>query len=120
MPMYRDLRLESPRLEGYDVAQLQQFLITLGFDDDGAMTADGVFGTTTRNAVRDWQDSARGRRHRRRVAPGTRVQPNPAAGGQRPADRDDLRIARRDGARRRRDRRRVERRSGVARRGNRR
>ena len=57
MPMYRDLRLESPRLEGYDVAQLQLFLITLGFDDDGAMTADGVFGTTTRNAVRDWQDS---------------------------------------------------------------
>ena len=50
-------RLESTRLTGYDVAQLQQFLVLLGFDDGGAMTVDGVFGTTTRNAVRDWQDS---------------------------------------------------------------
>lgn len=57
MPMYRELRLESTRLEGYDVVQLQQFLTSLGFDDDGAMSVDGVFGTTTRNAVRDWQDS---------------------------------------------------------------
>ena len=57
MPMYRDLRLESTRLTGYDVAQLQQFLIMLGFDDGGAMTVDGEFGTTTRNAVRDWQDA---------------------------------------------------------------
>lgn len=57
MPMYRDLRLESTRQEGYDVVQLQQFLIALGFDDDGAMTVDGEFGTTTRNAVRDWQDA---------------------------------------------------------------
>jgi peptidoglycan hydrolase-like protein with peptidoglycan-binding domain len=57
MPMYRELGLESPRLTGYDVAQLQQFLLSLGFDDDGAMTVDGEFGTTTRAAVRQWQDS---------------------------------------------------------------
>ena len=100
MPMYRDLRLESPRLEGYDVAQLQLFLITLGFDDDGAMTADGVFGTTTRNAVRDWQDS-RGVDDTGVVSRQELVfNPTPLRVAS-DRDRDDLRIARRDGARRR-------------------
>lgn len=55
VPMYRDLELTSPRLQGTDVAQLQRFLISLGFDRDGTLAADGVFDTITRRAVIDWQ-----------------------------------------------------------------
>jgi len=72
MPMYRTLELidtssrdefgnRRQELVGYDVLQLQQFLIGLGAateDLDIDITADGVFGKATRNAVRAWQKSA--------------------------------------------------------------
>ena len=57
VPMFRDLELTSPRLTGGDIAQLQRFLIAQGFDRDGALEADGVFGTETKRAVSDWQDA---------------------------------------------------------------
>jgi len=56
-PLYRELALTSPLQIGYDVLQLQHFLLAAGFDDDGDLAADGEFGTSTRNAVRDWQES---------------------------------------------------------------
>jgi len=66
MPMYRNLskvdtrqRDESAKrrqlLQGPDVIQLQTFLIGLGFDLDGALTADGIFGKLTEAAVKAWQ-----------------------------------------------------------------
>ena len=58
-PMYRELSLtrdrDNKRLQGDDVAQLQQFLIDAGFDDKGRLEADGEFGVSTRRAVLDWQ-----------------------------------------------------------------
>jgi hypothetical protein len=57
LPLYRELALASPRLTGFDVVQLQAFLLAAGFDDDGRLVADGEFGPATRNAVKDWQDA---------------------------------------------------------------
>jgi peptidoglycan hydrolase-like protein with peptidoglycan-binding domain len=57
IPMFRDLERTSPRLEGKDVAQLQQFLIAQGFDRDGTLEADGVFDSDTGKAVMDWQEA---------------------------------------------------------------
>ncbi len=51
VPMFRNLGL---RAKGPDVAQLQTLLTSLGFYGG---EADGSFGSSTRNAVRDWQDS---------------------------------------------------------------
>lgn len=51
VPMFRSLDLRD---EGADVAQLQEMLATLGFYDG---EVDGDFGTSTRRAVRDWQES---------------------------------------------------------------
>ncbi len=51
VPMFRALSLRS---EGADVAQLQMLLADLGYLD---AEADGVFGATTRNAVKAWQES---------------------------------------------------------------
>ena len=56
--MYRDLGLESTSPHGIRRRpSSSSSSLALGFDDDGAMTVDGEFGTTTRNAVRQWQDS---------------------------------------------------------------
>jgi peptidoglycan hydrolase-like protein with peptidoglycan-binding domain len=55
--MYRELARTSPRLEGADVEQLQRFLLGQGFDDEGRLEADGVFGYSTERAVEDWQES---------------------------------------------------------------
>jgi peptidoglycan hydrolase-like protein with peptidoglycan-binding domain len=57
LPLYRRLALESPHQKGFDVLQLQSFLLAAGFDDDGRLVADGEFGTATRDAVKDWQDA---------------------------------------------------------------
>lgn len=68
MPMYRELRRIDTRFrdengdrltlqEGFDVAQLQYFLVQAGFDADGAMTVDGTFGKSTETAVEEWQES---------------------------------------------------------------
>ncbi len=67
-PLYRPLRLvgrwevdeAGTRLgqqKGADVAQFQQYLLDLGFDDKGRMTLDEVFGLSTQRAVKDWQKS---------------------------------------------------------------
>jgi peptidoglycan hydrolase-like protein with peptidoglycan-binding domain len=55
VPMYRELGPASPRLEGPDVAQLQRFLTAAGFDDEGRLEVDGVFGAATERALEDWQ-----------------------------------------------------------------
>jgi peptidoglycan hydrolase-like protein with peptidoglycan-binding domain len=57
VPMFRDLELTSPRISGADVAQLQRFLASQGFDRDGALEVDGVFDSDTRRAVLDWQEA---------------------------------------------------------------
>jgi peptidoglycan hydrolase-like protein with peptidoglycan-binding domain len=57
VPMFRDLELTSPRISGADVAQLQQFLVSQGFDRDGTLEVDGVFDNDTRRAVLDWQEA---------------------------------------------------------------
>ena len=57
VPMFRDLELASPRVGGNDVAQLQRFLISQGFDRDGTLEVDGVFDDDTRRAVIDWQEA---------------------------------------------------------------
>ncbi|MEM1332511.1 MAG: peptidoglycan-binding protein [Actinomycetota bacterium] len=65
LPMYRelkktpDVKVEGQKyMVGYDVGQLQQFLIDAGFDDDGKMTEpDLVFGPVTERAVKAWQKS---------------------------------------------------------------
>lgn len=58
-PMYRTLELvgtsKSKHLQGDDVRQLQEFLLSKGHDDSGRMEADGIFGKATRNAVKAWQ-----------------------------------------------------------------
>lgn len=67
-PLYRELRLVSSSERdaagdklgvqtGPDVVQLQQFLLSQGFDDDGSLEADGTFGASTKRAVKDWQES---------------------------------------------------------------
>ena len=66
VPLYRELRRVSGterdeagdklgEQSGPDVQQLQEYLIGLGFDDEGRLEADGVFGKVTENAVEDWQ-----------------------------------------------------------------
>jgi len=63
LPLYRELQRTTIRrpgvkahpLSGDDVAQLQRFLIAGGFDDDGRLEADGVFGKETERAVKAWQ-----------------------------------------------------------------
>lgn len=57
VPMYRELARTSPKMEGADVEQLQRFLLDQGFDDDGRLEIDGVFGYSTESAVEDWQES---------------------------------------------------------------
>ena len=57
VPMFRDLELASPRVGGNDVAQLQRFLISQGFDRGGTLEVDGVFDNDTRRAVIDWQEA---------------------------------------------------------------
>jgi multidrug efflux system membrane fusion protein len=57
VPMYRDLYRTSPRMSGPDVSQLQRFLLDQGFDDDGRLEVDGVFGYSTERAVEDWQEA---------------------------------------------------------------
>lgn len=60
-PMYRTLesvRDASGRFPtGPDVAQLQEFLISLGFDDEAQLEVDGVFGRSTTRAVKEWQSA---------------------------------------------------------------
>lgn len=62
MPMYREIgRMpggEKAQLRGADVAQLQDFLRSLGFDDDGALETDGVFGSVTERAIKAWQTAS--------------------------------------------------------------
>lgn len=69
VPLYRELRRvgkwdvddAGDRLgfqEGGDVEQLQRFLVGKGFDDDGRLEVDGVFGLTTERAVKAWQKDA--------------------------------------------------------------
>jgi peptidoglycan hydrolase-like protein with peptidoglycan-binding domain len=50
IPMYRDL---APGDSGPDVRQLEVNLEKLGY---GGLTADGVYTSSTAEAVRDWQD----------------------------------------------------------------
>lgn len=68
MPMYRELyRVASGSrdeygnklklMNGYDVAHLQSFLLDAGFDADGKLEADGIFGSTTEKAVKAWQQA---------------------------------------------------------------
>ncbi len=67
-PMYRELRrvASGERDEagvrvglqsGTDVDQLQAFLLAEGFDDDGRLEPDGIFGVSTERAVKAWQTS---------------------------------------------------------------
>lgn len=69
VPLYRELRRidtrgrdeNGRRLElqdGLDVAQLQAYLLSAGFDADGVLEADAVFGTATETAVKAWQQDA--------------------------------------------------------------
>lgn len=52
VPLFRDL---DDGTEGIDVAQLQAALIELGFDPDGEIEIDGVFGGQTQELVEQWQ-----------------------------------------------------------------
>lgn len=58
-PVYRTMELvagrASKQLKGEDVKQLQEFLLSKGFDDKGRLTADGQFGVGTKRAVMAWQ-----------------------------------------------------------------
>jgi peptidoglycan hydrolase-like protein with peptidoglycan-binding domain len=49
---YRSLRLAYPHFRGYDVAELQERLLALGFFSG---KVDGVFGVSTDTAVREFQ-----------------------------------------------------------------
>ena len=55
VPIHREPALAGTRMTGADVTQLQQFLVSQGYDDEGRLHVDGEFGTTTRDAVKDWQ-----------------------------------------------------------------
>ena len=68
LPLYRDLRRVTgserdeagerlAELSGPDVRALQAYLVLTGFDDDGRLSVDGVFGATTERAVKAWQRS---------------------------------------------------------------
>lgn len=67
-PLYRELRLVPSferdeanvlvgRQTGLDVAQLQAYLLELGFDDKGRLSVDAEFGPSTDRAVKAWQQS---------------------------------------------------------------
>jgi peptidoglycan hydrolase-like protein with peptidoglycan-binding domain len=52
-PMYRTLR---EGVEGQDVQQLEQALVSLGFDPDGSVAIDEEFTSATENMVEVWQE----------------------------------------------------------------
>jgi len=67
VPMYRTLNKVDTRtrgedgkraklLQGPDVTQLQTFLASAGFDLDGNLEIDGIFGKATEAAVKAWQE----------------------------------------------------------------
>ena len=67
-PLYLELRLVSSgerddagnklgHQKGSDVAQLQQFLLDEGFDDDSNLNVDAEFGPSTKRAVQEWQEA---------------------------------------------------------------
>ncbi len=67
IPMYRNLSKVDTSgrddngnriqlLRGFDVAQLQFFLLKGGFDAGGDLTVDGTFGASTEKAVEEWQE----------------------------------------------------------------
>ncbi len=58
VPIHRELALTGTRMTGADVTQLQEFLVSQGYDDEGQLTVDGEFGTTTRDAVKQWQEAS--------------------------------------------------------------
>jgi peptidoglycan hydrolase-like protein with peptidoglycan-binding domain len=58
VPMHRELALSGTHMTGADVTQLQRFLVSQGYDDDGGLEVDGEFGTSTRDAVKEWQDAS--------------------------------------------------------------
>lgn len=69
MPMFRELHKVDTRardgngnrlqlLGGTDVAQLQSFLLEVGFDADGHLEVDGQFGSYTETAIKAWQEAA--------------------------------------------------------------
>lgn len=55
-PLYRPLRLVGQQ-KGPDVEQLQAHLLDRGFDDNGRLVVDGVFGLSTHRAIIAWQKS---------------------------------------------------------------
>ncbi len=54
-PPWRPLDEAAP--DGADVAQLEANLAALGFDEDGTLTVDEEFDSTTTAAVESWQES---------------------------------------------------------------
>ncbi len=58
-PLYRTLELQgtkkSKHMTGEDVRQLQEFLLSQGADDKERLEADGIFGISTKRAVKEWQ-----------------------------------------------------------------
>lgn len=60
-PLYRTLELQgtkkSKHMTGDDVRQLQEFLLSKEIDDKGRLEADGIFGVSTKRAVKAWQKS---------------------------------------------------------------
>ncbi|MGH1488857.1 MAG: peptidoglycan-binding protein [Acidimicrobiales bacterium] len=58
-PLYRSLQLQgtkkSKHMTGDDVRQLQEFLLGQEIDDKGRLEADGIFGVSTKRAVKAWQ-----------------------------------------------------------------
>lgn len=58
-PLYRTLELQgtkkSKHMTGEDVRQLQEFLLSQGADDKERLEADGIFGVSTKRALKEWQ-----------------------------------------------------------------
>ena len=54
LPMYRTLR---EGVEGQDVLQLEQALVSLGYDPDGTVTIDEAFTSSTEDMVERWQEA---------------------------------------------------------------
>jgi peptidoglycan hydrolase-like protein with peptidoglycan-binding domain len=54
-PAYRDL--EEGVDDGADVAQLEENLVALGYDNDGQLTVDETFDADTTAAVEAWQEA---------------------------------------------------------------
>lgn len=55
VPTYRDLSTDST--DGIDVRQLEENLVLLGFDPDGAIEVDETYDDATADAVTLWEDS---------------------------------------------------------------